>query len=334
MSVPTILPWVANELASMDPSSFSSVIEQTSGGGTNFDPAYCRCSMCFQPGGWALSPTWPVATTFWFHFRLTGGAALSSATNCNTCSFLRNGVEVARFVSTYGGSPNMVTWQMWTLQGGGLTLVNQVTLAYAPLSQFGIQIVGGGGGKVAFYSSGTLLYSTAANNAFDGVDQVQPRGIGVPFNGGAAFWTEIIADYVPHIQGRVKTFPIDTLSSVNNQWTGTVANVDKIVSDDSTFVSTPNALQNNSYYANGLNLGSLPIYSVHVAARAKCDATGPQNLKLLLRTSAANFLSTSAFALASGYQSCCYCWPLNPANAATWATSDAQAVEGGHQSET
>lgn len=242
MSTTTTLPWFANELASLDPSSFVGCIEQTSGSGTRFDPAYCRCAIFMAPGYYATSPKWLSVSDFWFEFRLSCGSTGLNA--CQTLSFFSAGIEVLRMTATTNGSSSgSIDWKIFTLQSSVLTQVGTAFTIPAPVTpyQFAIRVKGGGAGLVEFYSSGTFIAAISAtglNHSFAGVDQVQPMSVGVPFNGSDTWWTEMIADSVAHIEGRVKTFPIDTLSSVNNQWTGGVANVDKIISDDSSFVST------------------------------------------------------------------------------------------------
>lgn len=329
MSTATTLPFFGGELSSFDPSG-SGAIESASGAGSNYDAAFARCCIFMGPGYYANSPTWSGATTFWFHFRLNWGSG-SNFTNARILSFYNGATEVFRMQGT---GLTTTTWTFYTLQSAVLTSVG--TFAIPPGFQtFDIKLVSNSlAGTFQFYSSGTLVLNVAGldHSGFAGVTQVQPTGLGVPFNGGDAFWSEIICDSSSHIGDRLKTFPVDTNSAVNTGWTGSVTNVNEVVLNDATFAYAASATLTSTYYASGFSLGTYNIVAVGVSARANLQsAVGPQNLQLVLRSGGSNH-NSSSIALANGYQACAHSWTTDPNGNIAWTAANAQVVEGGQES--
>lgn len=334
MSGTSSLPFGGGELSSFDPLSTTGCIEQSSGTpGVNYDPNFARCAIHISPGFYATSPVWAAAATGWFHGALTWGG--SGITNARALSFYQSGTEVFRMQTSSSGPSNYV-WNYQTLQSGVLTSVGSFTLpANNAPATFDIKIVAGANGGLQVYSSGTLVVNvpTGLNHGgFTGVDQIQITGIGVPFNGGDAFWSEVIFDSVPHIGDRLRTFPINTLSGTNFGWTGAVTDVNEVILNDATFCSAATANLTDTFFASGFSLGTFNIVSVIVAIRVNCGVTGPQNVNLALRTASTNFFSPN-LACANGYQATVWSWNTNPNTLSQWLAADAQAVEGGMRSQ-
>lgn len=330
MSSVTVLPFIGGEMGSFDPSD-SDAIETTStvSGNTPWNAMFSRCAIkCGSNASFITTPTWTQAGTFWFHGYAYSDQTASFGSGYHVIQFFDGATEILRVDHSYSVNPNIVTYTFYTLQSGVLTSVGAITVGQQTAQTMDIKLVAGASGAVAVYFSGTQRISlTGLSHAgFTGASSIKLLG-GL----GALYWSQVICDTIPHIGDSVKTFPIDALSATNNGWTGGVSDVDEIVYSDATFnFAASNGLV-NTYYAAAFSLGTYNIGAVAVGARTRCGVTGPQNLKLALRSNAVNYFSET-IALVVGYQACCHTWTTDPNTSAAWTAAHAAAAEGGQES--
>jgi hypothetical protein len=318
MSTATTLPFMGGEMGSFDPLDNGANESTASVGGLpSYDSAFSRCSIqVVQYSLGITSPTWTAASTFWFNACLFDPGELGTT----TLTFLNGATVVAKLVNSF----QTPTYTLSTLQSGVLTSVGTI---HMPASIRNLLVIGlvsnTASGSVQVYLAGTLVLSVTGLNhsGFTGVTQVNPIG-------GATYWSEIICDTIPHVGGRLKTFPIDTVSATNTGFTGAVTDVNEVVYSDATFVYATANAQISTYYANGFSLGTYTIRAVAVGCRALRGATGPQNLENAIRVGGANYVGSST-ALGIGYQAVTHSWTTNPNTSAAWTASGAQATEGG-----
>lgn len=333
MSTTTVLPFAGGEMGSFDPLDASS-IESTASAGLNYDAAYARCGFVVGSGSnGSRSPKWAEAADFWFHAKSVVNSNNTWFGTTNGLVFYEgSGGIVAELRFTQASPATSSRYELFTLQSAILTSVGFINLAEA-LQEIDINVKAGASGRAAFYSSGTLIFEMTGldHTHFGGVAQIL---LGPGYSvGGAAVWSEVICDSVSHVGDRLWTFPINTNSGVNAQWTGSVSDIDEIVYDDATFIGAPSAALVSTFFANGFNLGTKNIVSVHTGSRAKRAATGPSALKNTIRVNGAN-ASGPTIGLDVGFQACCTSWTTNPVLAGAWVSADAQTVEAGDTSVT
>lgn len=318
MTTTTTLPFAGGEMGSFEPLDNGSVEITTSG---RYDSTLSRCAIIAnQSSAGFQTPTWSAASTFWLHAMVYPGGYVSTR---NWVRWYNGSTEVARVAST--GSNSTVT--LYTLQGGVLTSVGTFTPPSTTLNLMDIALVSNtASGSASVYLAGTLVLSATGLNhsGWTGVTQVRFCG-----SDTASYWSQIICDTIPHVGGAVYTLNLNTNSGTNTGWTGDVSNIDEVVYNDATFnYATANG-QISTYSSSSASLTGYYIRGIAVGVRALCGATGPQNIKLAIRTGGANYLSPTSIALNSGYQACTYCWTTNPGTSIAWTASDAAAVEGG-----
>lgn len=327
MTTATVLPWGGGEMGSFDPLDANSV-EVTSFG--TYDPAWARCALEIVSGSNGVtSPKWPVANDFWWHGRLLVGANNAGLSISDGVDFYDNGVIVAALRLSQAIHAVSSRHELFTSQTGVLTSVGFVDLLQS-VQEIDIQIVAGGSGSAALYSSGSQIFSVSGlNHAFSGIDQIKLGGsYGIST---VCDWSEIICDSISHIGDRLFTYDIDTDSAINAGWTGNVNDVNEVVYNDANFISAATAGLISTFYQNGLNLGVYNILAVLSGIRAKTGTTSPQNLANVIRVAGGNYPGPT-IALSPGFQACCHSWTTNPSSAGgtgPWVAAAAQTVENG-----
>lgn len=326
MSTTTTLPFAGGEFASFDPQD-GSVVESASAA---FQAPYARCAIVIQGGSaGAISPSWtPVNTTFYVHFDLAASGNNNMSSTTPMLNFLSGpggmsiaslrGLNAGNIAATYsiyiGASPTPI---------GSFTLSN-ILQTWDIKFDFVNSIV-------QVFINGTMTQSyTSIDLGTTGIGQIVLGGsYGIE---DTVSWSQIICDDVSHVGDKLWTFPINTLSSVNNGWTGTVSQVDETITNDANFNYATAASLISTYFASGFSLGTFNVVAVVVAGRISREVTGPQNVQMVLRVAGGNYFSATVGNFTEGYQACCASWVLDPASGTAWAPSVAQAIEGGQQS--
>ena len=341
----TTLPFFAGELSAFTPSD-SSVTESTSG---NYSSTFSRCCIYAQNRyATATSPTWAAAATLWFHAFMVPNARSGGGQPQNTClNFYSGSTVVAQlFVNTFNSS--IFTWDqltLKTLQGGAMTALSPVyiptnTLGNATLQNLDVMLVAGASGSAAVYMGGTKLASaTGLNHAsWSGVTGIvlvalDDNNFGIVTN---VSWSQIICDTTCTIGRAVVTDNFSSESATNTGWStyggGTkLANINEVVLSDATGITSSTTGQIDTFYQSGLSYGTYNVLARGVSARAGYLLAAPTQVRLAIRVSSTNYLS-SPTALATYYQATYNSWTTNPATSAAWTASAAAAIEAGVQS--
>lgn len=115
-------------------------------------------------------------------------------------------------------------------------------------------------------------------------------------------------------------------------WTGDYTSVDELSLSDADFILTSAADQVETFAQTGASISGYVIRAVGVAARAKRGASGPQNLRLVLRSAGANYDNGADLAQTIGYSPNVAIWEQNPATGADWQTGAIDALQPGVKS--
>lgn len=120
-------------------------------------------------------------------------------------------------------------------------------------------------------------------------------------------------------------------AGATSDWTGAYTEIDEITYNDGDFINSPSANQVSTFSISPGTLTGYQVRAVAVTARAKCGASGPQNLQLALRSSGTNYFSGSK-ALDVGYGAFCNIWETNPATSAAWVNTAVAGLQPGVKS--
>lgn len=307
------------------------------------DPAMsgvAGAATCIQvpPVSYAITPHWNAAPTFWCHYYVgQNGLPFNPAGNDYHLDFLDSfGTVVLRVLIS--GETNM-QFDFYTLQGGGLTYVDTVTLAmaYSPFQNFDIGLVAGSGGSLTLAVAGLLRWRHTGLNhsAFSGVSQVKHRAFGDNYGTSTgAGWCQMFYAATPTIGVTLNHFLQDTNSAVNVGWTGNVGNVNTVPSSDANPLISGTAGQISTFYKAGQSVGSgQSILGVLGTARMLVAGSGPPNIEIAQRVGGANYVSPT-FPGDITYQACGYFWANNPHTGVAYVPSDIPGLEIGVQSST
>jgi len=125
-------------------------------------------------------------------------------------------------------------------------------------------------------------------------------------------------------------------SATNTAWVtyggGTkLANINEIVLDDTAGIDTTSTAQTDTFYQSGQSYGTYNVLARGVSSRSGYAGSAPTQVKLTLRVSSTNYVS-SAVALTAYYQAAYNSWTTNPNTSAAWTASNAAGIEAGVQS--
>lgn len=334
------LPFFGGELTSFDATD-ATVTENTTSG--SYNSSLSRCSiLTASPSGLALSPTWPAASTLWFHTTIWAQPTVYGANAAGIVLFYAGSTLVAQLLAQNGGYSNY-TLTLQTLQAGVMTSVGTAqTFTYQTLDTLDVQLVAGASGSAALYSSGTLLASatglnhTAWASGVTNIKLTANQG-GTPGYGiSIYYWSQVICDTTSTLGRLLITDSLTNESATNNGWSGAgaasnLADINEVPLNDATYIYAPSTGLTDTFYQSGLSLGTYNILARGVAARARVQGSGPANIKLAIRSGGANYVS-SAVSLGTGFTAVMYAWTNNPATSSAWTPTTAAAVELGVQS--
>ena len=335
------LPFFGGELSAFSPSdAYCNESTDT----TTFDATYSRASIvCSNRYTTATSPTWSSASPFWFH----GSARFSQRTGGgqpnNNCLLFYNGATlIAQLLVSYpaGNQWHWSSLTLSTLQNGVMTAVATGQVSNDLVEQIDINLVGGASGSAALYTANALVGSATGLNhtAWAGVTSMaiiatDDNNFGIVTTN---YWSQIICDTVCTIGRNVWTDNFTNESATNTGWSvyggGTkLANVNKIVYDDSTGITSSTTGQTDTFYQSGQSFGTYNVLARGVSSRSSYAGTAPTQVKLTVRVSSTNYVS-SAVALTTAYQPAFNPWTTNPNTSAAWTASNAAGIEAGVQS--
>lgn len=336
MSTLVQLPFAGGELSSFDAESnrFREEVAPPNAA-LRFDGTRARC--CLSVGGntGGSTPRWAEAANFWFHANdfLCGGNLTAGVYHLNF--YDEDDIEVFRIALSNGPSAGISTcyFNFYTLQAGVMTYLRTYLCPAQTYQTIDINLVAGADGVLGFYNAGVEQFRVTglSHSGFGGVSRVRLGGgyiVDAGIGNSGASWSEVICDDRSHIGDRLRTLPIDTNSAANTGFTGTVTDINEVVTTDVGFINSVANGDISTFYANGYSFAANYTTAFIVAARAKAgESGGPQNLQLASRVSGANYVSET-IALGIGYQAATHGWRTNPAGG-NWSPGTVVAAEGG-----
>lgn len=288
---------------------------------------------------YASTPTWSAASTFWTHFDVSMAPPYNAiATEGYVVRWYDGATEVARMTMNDGSAYEYGNCRFYTLQGGVMTFTFEVDVPFGPYvyRTFDIGLVGASAsGSIAVYVDGIRQGNAT------GLDHSGWSGVtNFSLYGGAAagliamtlFFSQVIGDSSSTVGRNLYHIRLNTNSATNTGWTGTVTDINEIPTNDSNFIASTSAAQISTFLQSPAPVFTgLNILAVGVGTRALTTGSGPPNLKLALRDSGANYVST-AIGAGAGFQAMFNSWIDNPATSAPWTVAVVQALEYGAES--
>lgn len=295
-----------------------------------FDSNFVRCALSF--GGYGGTDTsyfesahWTPATAGFLQFDayhgLLGNAFLTATTMISLVN--NSGTTVARLRVD---NPNSGAMQLQYLNASAVWTTAGSVVISTGLAANTIEWDFSASGKLNYYVSGTERISFSGDlSHLAGVAYVRLHN-----HNGWPRYSQVMADTESTIGHRLTTVPVVSAGATSG-WTGTYAEIDEIVYSDTDFINSATANQVSTFGVTGPTLTGYTVQSVTVSARAKRDASGPQNLQLALRVSGADYVSSSK-ALSIGYAPYQNIWTSNPASLGAWSNSAIAALQPGVKS--
>jgi hypothetical protein len=116
-------------------------------------------------------------------------------------------------------------------------------------------------------------------------------------------------------------------------WTGAYTDIDEAVTSDADFISSGTANQVSTFAQTAIpTLTGYVVRAVCVSARAKRGSSGPQNIRMALRSAGTNYFSGSDISLGLGYAPVQTIWATDPATSAAWVNTAISSLEPGVKS--
>jgi hypothetical protein len=244
------------------------------------------------------------------------------------------GVQTGRFRLFYPGfGPIRLQWNnagVWTDLGGSLALatgvVYTVTFQYKHHASGGILEFRINNAVIASITGDTTIYNSAG--VLSEVDLANPS-IGSGANGDM-HWAEIIntTNENPFLS-KVKTHLLEADSATNVGWSGLYTAVDDTDPSAGDIINTATPGEVRTFVIDDLPaLGALVVRAIQVSAMARRGATGPQNIKLILRASGAN-QESPVKALETGFNCAYHVYEQNQVTGEEFTKAEIDASEPG-----
>lgn len=185
-------------------------------------------------------------------------------------------------------------------------------------------------GNIKMYLNGTLVMDYSGDLTTDGATTLSgmafSHALGNSASTQATYWSEIIAADEDTRALNLVTLAPSANGNAYNWDTGSYANVDEIVVDDTDLITSATSGQLAQFAVNSSGITGTPaIRAVCVTARAQKGGTGPQNAKMNVRTGGADHLSTTV-ALPAAMNRIAHVFATNPGTSGPWAYTDLTAA--------
>lgn len=303
---------------------------------SHFRAGYARYGLSIPPGSsYVITPTaWFASGSFWTTARLWNSVAFYQFPNGNVLFRAHDAAGVLR-LQIIGASG---VWSVQKVNSVG-TATPLFTFAYPFLNgptfpdKLDIFINYAVSGTVTVYNTQagttTQLGTFSGDVTTDGVTSLGSVGFGHSIDGqfsdhGTTSWSEVIVSTQDTRLSSLITFA-PVANGVNSNWTGVVGNVNPNLYNDAVINTVAAANLVQEYTIGSFPAGTFYIATVVPTARVARGATGPQNLQMVTRTAAADFVSaTQALALAPGRVSVPF--DLNPNTGVAWTEADLAAA--------
>lgn len=317
----TIL-FAGGEMGAYIPSD-SSCVETTANSVYNSSFSRCAIGTGSSTSAYYDSAQFTAVTDGYYHGGI-GAYAYPSGTITPLVLLDGSDVEVIRL--RYNYSTSALTLQYWN--GSAWTDVGSITLSLSTLQDMDLHfVVNSASGSLRLYVSGTKRIEGTGIN-LSGVASIRRHRI-YAAGYGPRISQNIVADE-PTIGWRVTTVP-PTGAGATTDWTGGYTEVDEITVSDADFVNSDTANEVELFSHSTTIPSGYTVRAVAVTARARCGASGPQNLQLALRSSGTTYFSGSK-ALDVGYGAFVHIWETDPATSAAFTNASANSFQFGVKS--
>jgi len=320
----TIL-FMGGEMGAYIPSD-SSVFERTQS--NTYDSTFSRSSLGPQGGlAYAESATFAATDDLWVHFTVADGEGNGEGPTDVPLALAAGGANLFRVL--WSSSGNTLQMQYWT----GAAWANagsSFPILINGVQHFDLHVDGNSAtGACELYAAGTMRASASSVNlsAVAGITNVRHYGMSTASCPGI---TQVIVATTSTIGMRLFSVPVNGVGS-DSAWIGSYLNIDENRYSDADFINSPTANQVSTFAANSPTLTGYQVLAVGVSARARCGASGPQNLQLALRSSGTNYFSSSK-ALGAGYGAYLNIWETDPATSAAWVNAAVSSLQPGVKS--
>lgn len=321
------IAFVGGEITSFSPSETQSGERVEA-----YDSTYARCSLrtIGAPGTPVmLSPVFASVVDAWLHMDFATSPGSASIWVTHVSLFDSGGTERIRLQANSVAASLRILYNVgagWVQAGAdyGVNHHNRQTLDLNVLTNTA-------SGRIRLYNAGSLVLDTGVLNLsgisniarlmFSGSPSLSPQ------TDTGVFCSQVIVADEPTIGWRLSTF-VPTGNGANTAWSGTYADVDEIVYNDGDFISTAVADDIETFALTGLSIGTEEVKAVAVTARARRNASGPQNLQLALRKGSTNYFSGTK-ALDVGFTPNINIWETDPATGIAWVPADVLTLEAG-----
>lgn len=302
-----------------------------------FRPLWSRCAIQVSPAAAADPPTNRMASplftpnsSMWVHAQIAWSALGGSADNNSVLFRLLDASGVARLMVRGAGS-GAVKISKRDAAGVFTDLVTSPanSLPVAGLAPFPMdfQVTYGVSGTCSIWFGDVMVASFAGDNTTDAATQLAQVDFANTDISNGIFWSEELVSSVITINAGVFTLP-PLASGATQQWAGVVADIDKVLIDDTTFISdgTPGDLSGWTTPI-ALPTGAWAIQSIVQEVRAAVGVVGPQHFDYYLRTAdGSDHLGGASIAPALTFGNFPnFIWATNPHTVAPWQVADLAA---------
>lgn len=304
-----------------------------------FDSNFARCALyCHSTTSYCEGVPTANITDGWLHFdaRLDASAPASGSTVFPLLIWY-DGSGTARVRITHRLDSNSFFTLQYDVGAGWVTAGSAFALDFRASRQtIDIHpVVNSATGSLKLYVAGTLRVDsgTIDLSAITALGKFRFFGTTISVLNFPSFISQVIASSSASTIGMRLMTMYPSGAGATDQWTGAYTTVDEALYSDADFIYSDTADQVEVFA--GTLVGSMTGYtivSVGVTARANTDGTGPENLRLAVRTASTNYFSGSDLALDAGYGAYIGIWETNPNTTLTWAVADASAIQFGVKS--
>lgn len=286
--------------------------------------AYARCGIqTFNSIPYFIrGTTWAAATSFWAHCQIyRQGTGLIQQL---LFGLMKSGTSSGLFVGANPasvGNPNQLALFKW--DGAAMTLLATETGSTFPggvLLQLDIQVINfGAAATVNVYVNSVRLISFTGNVAAPGLVNLDQVAIAQTNSNSQVTISEVIVS-----TDDTRTFSLSTLPPTGpgrtDAWAGSFTDVNEIVMNDATSVSTNTAGLDEQFVVGTLPPGSLFTRSIMVSARAS-NTVGAVVTTVALGVNSGGTVDPGApQALTTAWSNANRLMSVNPVTSAPWGT--------------
>jgi hypothetical protein len=320
--------FAGGEMGAFIPSD-STVTE--AGSVSHYNSSFARTALyATKDANYFESPELTGLTDAWIHFDLSVGSALVGEGK-RFSWYDTAGTERIRLIGDNAGDMTL----QYNVGAGFVTVGSVVSAPLSNVTQtIDIHVVcNSASGSIHLYLSGTeRVAGTGIDlSAITELNKVRFTGkLATGSLGADTFASQVIVADEPTIGWRLTTVPA-TGAGATTDWTGGYTEIDEVAYSDADFINSATANQVELFSHSTAVPSGYAVRAVAVTARAKCGASGPQNIQLALRSAGTTYFSASK-ALDVGYEAFVNIWETDPATSADFTASAIAALQFGVKS--